>query len=210
MKKIFLILVVFISGFLFSGNIFIWIDENGTRHYTNVAPPPHISVEQIKESNSIYEKISSDRNRDYAFKVLKVYDGDTIKVDGLGLIFKIRLAGIDAPEIGYKGRKSQPFSQKSKSHMERLVGNRLVQLKSYGIGGYNRQLAEVFVNGKNVNLEMIRTGLAEVYTGRRPETLDSKRYFAEESKARSNNTGMWVQKKSYQSPKQWRTQNLGR
>ena len=167
--------ILFLSFFLY-GNIYFWTDENGIKHFTNIAPPLNETVEELKESNPVFEN--------QQFKVLKVFDGDTIKVAGLDLIFKIRLAGIDSPEIGFNGKKSQPFSHKAQHYLVNLVDNKKVAIKSYGTGAYNRQLAEVFINGKNINIEMIKAGLAEVYTGRRPKNLDSQIYLKEELKAR--------------------------
>lgn len=203
-KQISYLLAAILCGALFLGSIYTWIDEDGTKHYSNVTLPPGISVEEIKESNTIFEKINTRQNHGQLFQVLKIYDGDTIQVKGMGLVFKIRLVGIDAPEIGYRGQKSQPFCKKSKSYLSFLVADQSVSLKSYGIGGYNRQLAEVFVGDKNINLEMIKAGLAEVYKGKRPKTLGSKMYLDAEAAAKKNRTGMWVQTSSYISPKQWR------
>ena len=165
------ILVVLLLSILFYGNIYFWTDENGIKHFTNLTPPLNETIEEFKETNTVFEN--------QLFRVLKVYDGDTIKVTGFDLTFKIRLVGIDSPEIGYKGQKSQPFSQKAKQHLESLLDNRKIAIKSYGTGAYNRQLAEVFVNNKNINMEMIKAGLAEVYTGRRPKKLDSQIFLME-------------------------------
>ena len=38
----------------------------------------------------------------HQFKVIRVYDGDTIKVEGYGTQAVIRLAGIDAPEAAIR------------------------------------------------------------------------------------------------------------
>jgi endonuclease YncB( thermonuclease family) len=208
MRKAFLhvLCILFLSGFLY-GNIYFWTDENGIKHFSNIAPPLNGTVEELKESHAVFQKLISGINKNQLFKVLKVFDGDTIKVAGLDLIFKVRLVGIDSPEIGYKGEKSQPFGQKAKLYLETLLGGRKIAIKSYGIGGYNRQLAEVFVGGKNINLEMIKAGLAEVYAGRQPENLDSRIYLKEELKARRAQKGMWVQGRSYKSPRQWRKEH---
>jgi len=48
----------------------------------------------------------------------------------------------------------------------------MVDIKSYGQDRYGRTLAVVFVDGKNVNLEMIKAGLAEVYRGPPASSLD--------------------------------------
>jgi len=193
------ILVVLLLSILFYGNIYFWCDENGTKHFTNIAPPLNGTVEELKESNAVF--------KNQLFKVLKVFDGDTIKVTGLDLIFKIRLVGIDSPEIGFNGQKSQPFSQKAKYYLASLLDNKKVAIKSYGTGAYNRQLAEVFVGNKNINIEMIRAGLAEVYTGNRPKNLDSQIYLKEELKARRAKKGVWIQGDAYKSPRQWRKEH---
>ncbi len=197
MFKIFiLLLIIFSCSFLFLGNIYFWTDENGIRHFSNIAPARNQNVEEFEESNSVF--------KGQKFKVIKIYDGDTIKATGLDLHFKIRLVGIDCPETGYGAREDQPFSRKAKQYLEKLLGNQKIAIKSYGTGGYNRQLAEIFVNGRNVNLEMIKAGFAEVYKGRRPKKLDSKTYLREESRAKRAGKGMWAQGNSYISPRQWR------
>ncbi|MFH2059923.1 MAG: thermonuclease family protein [Pseudomonadota bacterium] len=206
-KKIFSILSILLCGIFLLGNIYFWTDEDGTRHFSNVTLPEGKSVEELKESNTVYQKLNSPKNKTQTFNVLKVYDGDTIQVKGLGLIFKIRMVGIDAPEIGYEGQESQPFSQRSKKYLQTFIDQKQVLLKSYGIGGYNRQLAEVFLDDKNINLEIIRAGLAEVYQGKLPKTLDSKSYLEEELKAKNARVGMWVQTSSYKSPKVWRKEH---
>ena len=198
-KAVIRFLVIFLLSNLFYGNIYFWTDENGIKHFTNITPPLNETVEESKESNAVFEN--------QLFRVLKVFDGDTIKVTGFDLTFKIRLVGIDSPEIGFKGQKSQPFSQKAKQHLAGLVDNKKVAINSYGTGAYNRQLAEVFVNNKNINIEMIRAGLAEVYTGRRPKKLDSQIYLKEELRARRAQKGMWIQGSTYNSPRQWRKEH---
>ncbi len=196
--------VIFLSGFFLFGNIYFWTDDGGVKHYSNLIPPPDRYVEELKETQKTFDRLTDDESPVQSFKVLKVFDGDTLKVAAMNMVFTIRLAGIDAPEIGYKGQKSQPFSQKSRKYLESLVRNRFVKLKGHGSGGYNRQLAEVFLDGKNINLEMIRQGLAEVYPGRPPKTLDLIPYREAESKARKSGKGMWRQGKTYQSPGRWR------
>jgi hypothetical protein len=48
----------------------------------------------------------------------------------------------------------------------------LVEVKSYGTDRYGRTLGVIFVGGKNVNLEMVRAGLTEVYRGKPADVLD--------------------------------------
>ena len=201
-----ILLILFLSIFLY-GNIYFWIDENGTKHFTNVSPPQNQTVEEQKESRTIFKKLSSKKNKSRLFKVVKIFDGDTIKVKGFDLTFKIRLVGIDCPEIGFNKRKNQPFGLKAKQYLIQLLDNKKVAIKTYGTDAYNRQLAEVFADNKNINLEMIKAGLAEVYTGRRPKNLDSQTYLKGQEKARQAGIGMWKQGRFYKTPRQWRKEN---
>ena len=132
-------------------------------------------------------------------------DGDTIKVSGNGSKITIRLVGIDAPETSKRKNESgQPFSRKSTKHLASLVLNKSVTVKSYGIGRYGRTLGVVFVNGMNVNLEMVKVGLAEVYRGKPARGLDMDPYWKAEKEAMEAGVGMWSLRDKYVSPSDWR------
>lgn len=139
------------------------------------------------------------------YHVLRVIDGDTIDLDDLKKKVTVRLVGIDAPELG-KGKydSSQPFARVAENHLTGLVGNRIVDLKAFGTDRYGRMLAEVFVDNKNVNIEMLKAGLAEVYRGDYPAPgLNLKPYWQAEEEARKARLGMWSQSQ-YMSPREWR------
>ncbi len=95
-----------------------------------------------------------------------VYDGDTVTVTidlGFNIDFgelTLRLHGIDAPEMRgpekVEGRKSRDWLR------ERLAGREfIVQTIRDRKGKYGRYLAIIWVDGVNVNEEMVRLGLAE-------------------------------------------------
>ena len=95
------------------------------------------------------------------FKCTRVTDGDTITVVAGGQEFTIRLVGIDAPEKSRKKHEpGQPFSQVSTKYLAGMVLNKDVDIRSYGTDRYGRTLGVVNVYGKNVNLEMVKSGLA--------------------------------------------------
>ena len=132
-------------------------------------------------------------------------DGDTVKITGNGEKITVRLVGIDAPETSKKkNQPGQPFSKKSTKYLASLVLNKSVEVKSYGTDRYGRTLGVVFVGDKNVNLEMIKAGLAEVYRGRPAKGLDIKPYWDAESGAKKAGIGMWSLGDKYISPKEWR------
>jgi len=59
------------------------------------------------------------------FKVIEVYDGDTIRAEGHGTEIRVRLAGIDAPEIHRDVReKGQPYGQEAREYLESMILNK--------------------------------------------------------------------------------------
>lgn len=178
-------------------DVFQWTDAHGVRHFSNISPPERGEVSRVEER--LTGRLSGTR-----FRVVKIFDGDTIKVTGAGLTFKVRLVGIDAPETGWKGQAGQPFAHEATQILTRLLTDRSVRLAQYGTGGYNRILAEVFTNGKNINLEMVQKGMAEVYRGRLPKDLDRSAYRAFQDLARRNRAGIWSLGRDYVSPRDWR------
>jgi len=139
------------------------------------------------------------------FKVVQVYDGDTIKAVGHDIEIKVRLVGIDAPETSKGIRKAgQPFGQKAEKYLTGLVLNKVVDIKGYGADRYGRILAEIYIDDRNINLEMVKSGYAEVYSGNPPRGFFIKAYKDAEEWARSARQGIWSQGENYISPALWR------
>jgi len=143
-----------------------------------------------------------------SFTVKYVDDGDTIICENRDITIRVRLVGINAPETGRNKKDAgQPFSQESKLVLEKLVLKKVVDIKGYGLDDYNRVLAVVNSGGKNINLEMIRQGMAEVYKGSPPEGFNTEVYRKAEEEAKESLRGIWSQGDKYISPSQWRRTN---
>ena len=139
------------------------------------------------------------------FKVTRVYDGDTVKAQGHDIEIKIRMIAIDASEISKEKRDpGQPYSQQAKKYLASLVLNKTVDIKGYGLDRYNRILGVIYLGDRNINLEMVRAGLAEVYRGKPPRHLEMEPYLEAEKRAREAQKGMWTLGDKYISPKDWR------
>jgi endonuclease YncB( thermonuclease family) len=82
--------------------------------------------------------------------------------------------------------------------------NKVIDIKGYGLGRYNRILGEIYLRGSNINLEMVKQGLAEVYRGKPPRGFYLIPYRNAEREARESMRGMWSLGDKYVSPKQWR------
>lgn len=114
--------------------------------------------------------------------VVGIHDGDTLRMLSGRNTVKVRLFGIDAPELG------QPFSQASRERLAALTFNKTIRLVSRGKDAYGRQLADVILsNGTNVNHEMVRSGMA-FYFRRYVRSNDLERL---ENEARRARRGVW-------------------
>jgi micrococcal nuclease len=139
------------------------------------------------------------------YQVTHVIDGDSIKVDYGTKKITVRLVGIDAPETPMRRNQTgQPFNQRSKKHLSSLVLNQVVDIKSYGFDGDGRMLGEVFGDDRNINIEMVKAGLAEVNRGTPASGLDMELYWKAEREAKVAKRGVWVQGDKYVSPMEWR------
>ncbi len=140
------------------------------------------------------------------FKVTGVHDGNTIQAVGHDVEIEVRLMGIDAPEISHKkGQPSQPYAHKAKEHLTKLIHGKVVDVNGYGLDRDGRVLGVVYLNGKNINQEMVKEGLAEVYRGKVTRTdFNLMPYHAVEREARNLQKGIWSMGTIYVSPKVWR------
>ena len=93
--------------------------------------------------------------------MLSIHDGDTFTVSIDGRKEKVRLIGIDAPELA-----QQPWGSRAQAALETLVKDRAVRLETdiAERDQYGRLLAYVYVDETFVNLELIRQGQAVLYT----------------------------------------------
>ncbi len=104
----------------------------------------------------------------------------------------VSLAGIDAPEITrIKSGSGHPYGQRAKEYLAELILNELVDIKAYGQDTNDRILGVVFLEGKNINLEIVRAGLAEVCRGKAPKGLNLEPYLKVEAEARKAKRGIW-------------------
>ncbi|MFH1153722.1 MAG: thermonuclease family protein [Pseudomonadota bacterium] len=184
-------------------DIYTWTGQDGVQTFSNITRPPLPDTVTTLQEKSPFPTAPDGMALDM-FKVTAVFDGDTLKATGNRLTIIVRLAGIDTPETGRRAIPGQPFSQTATRMLKQMVLGKTVAMKGYGTGGYNRVLAELFVGTANVNLELVRAGLAEVYKGTLPKGFDPGPYFHAQARAQHLALGMWSLGPRYESPKQWR------
>lgn len=105
---------------------------------------------------------------------------------------RVSLAGIDAPEISrIKENPGQPYRQHAKEYLAELVLNKVVEIKGYGLDRNDDVSGVIFLKGKNINIEMIRAGLAEVSGEELPRDFDLGPYRKAQNEAMKAERGMW-------------------
>jgi micrococcal nuclease len=120
----------------------------------------------------------------HLWRVVGVHDGDTITcLDENNQQQKIRMAEIDAPELG------QDFGKVSRDAMAGMVFGKTVEVVDDGKDRYGRWIGHVFVNGDEVNRQMVATGNAWHYAAYSKD----KSLAALQSQAQAERLGLWAQ-----------------
>ena len=132
-------------------------------------------------------------------KVIGVADGDTLTcLTADKTQIKVRLAQIDAPESG------QPYGQASKRTLSDLVFGKEVTIDSETTDRYGRTVATVRSGGSDINIKMVQTGMAWVYT----KYARDRAYFEAEAASKAARRGLWDDPKAI-SPEEWRRKGVG-
>lgn len=130
------------------------------------------------------------------YHVVRIIDGDTFDATDGTIRFRVRIAGIDAPE------KGAPFATHATAHLRTLIADRAVTLApvASGMDRYHRVLAQVHMSGGDVGVALIIQGLAAYWRpGCRDYVegsdvkydYDPRPYVAAEATARAAKRRMW-------------------
>ena len=140
----------------------------------------------------------------------RIIDGDSLEINNN----KIRLFGIDAPEIKQICKKpylvisflvSLSFQKKyecgllATNQLKKLIDNKTVKCISENKDRYNRYLSICYLKNKDINSWLVKNGYAIAYR------RYSKKYVLEEQHAEKNKLGIW--QGTFQNPEEWRKKN---
>ena len=126
--------------------------------------------------------------------VRAVHDGDTLTChDTEGGAHKIRLRGIDAPEV------SQAWGRESSAALSRKVAGRRVAVVTQGHDKHGRLLGTLWIDDRDINREMVAEGHAWVFGGIAPDPD----LVEAESAARRERRGLWADSHP-EEPSHWR------
>jgi endonuclease YncB( thermonuclease family) len=132
--------------------------------------------------------------------VRHVADGDTVTVvTDEGTKLRVRLYGIDAPEIRHINRRTgiiskpgQPYGEEAYRALEGKVLHKRVKVQIMDIDRYRRMVAIVYLGDRDINREMVQEGYAWAYREYLHGPYASE-YIEAENEARSKHLGLWQQ-----------------
>lgn len=116
-------------------------------------------------------------------QIVGVHDGDSATLRTNSQTYKLRLQGIDAPELG------QEFGRRSKQGLSDLIFGTEVSVTDMGKDRYGRTLAIIHCDGVNINQKMVEQGWAWHYK----KYSSDKQLSKGESLARKEKKGLWQQ-----------------
>lgn len=132
--------------------------------------------------------IAAAQSRPLVGRVVAISDGDTITVlDAGNTQYRVRFQGIDAPEA------KQAFGAKSKQHLSDMIFGKQVSVEWNARDRYQRILGKVMLDGRDINLEQLKSGMAWYYRAyeRDVAAADRKPYADAEAGARVARSGLW-------------------
>jgi endonuclease YncB( thermonuclease family) len=149
----------------------------------------------ISHSCSGYSGTINDSWQDHSYVVIKITDGDTFVATDGNLRFRVRMAGLDAPE------KAQPYGKVASTALSGMINGKNVTIQPVGSGidPYGRVLGKVYMDGSEVALNLISQGLSTYYRPRCVEYPENKKeydydprgYVEAEKMARTKKLNMW-------------------
>lgn len=142
--------------------------------------------------------------------VTKVIDGDSIHITTPEQTkLKVRLYGIDAPETliinhhtGQVNKPGQPYSEESWKALENKIMGKRVRMDILDIDKYRRMVGMVWLDDRNIDLEMVREGYAEAFIEYLKPPYRSQ-FLEAEKEALSHKRGIWSLS-DYERPRDFR------
>lgn len=126
---------------------------------------------------------------------IQIVDGDTFDLDGR----RIRLHGIDAPEIGQlcsQNNKDYDCGKASKDYLSYLLSGEKLTCQKLSQDRWGRAVATCKAGNNDIGRMMVRHGWAVAHTEYSAEYVKDKEF------ARDNGLGLWA--KAFALPKEWR------
>jgi len=128
-------------------------------------------------------------------RVVDVHDGDSLRLNYEGVSLRIRLYGVDCPELLQLG------GAEARALTQQLAYGRVLVVESKGQDRYGRVIGRVFlVSGNTLSRELVKAGRCWWYYKYAP---DDQTLAELEAEAKENKRGLWANP-SPTPPWEWR------
>jgi micrococcal nuclease len=127
-------------------------------------------------------------------RVIQIVDGHTIIVDYNGKYEKVALLYVNTPEpVPAYNKRNIPLGKIASDYTERRLKGKYVDLEFEGpfSGRYGSLLVYVYVDGVNLNLELVKQGLSPYYTEYGSSLKYDKEFTEAEAYARIHKLNIW-------------------
>lgn len=161
-------------------------------------PAPVGVMAQSQPSAKAAEQLPEIPKRDFSgaerCRVVSIADGDTITIERGGQTERLRLLGIDTPETKDPRKEVQYYGKEASEFLSNLLRGEEVYVVTETKAAkdkYGRTLAHVYraPDGLWANLELVRQGYAQVYSGEAFQDINL--FLAYQRKARESEKGLW-------------------
>jgi micrococcal nuclease len=133
-------------------------------------------------------------------QVVRIVNGQTIETTRMGKALRVRLAGIEAPDI-----QQQPWGQAAKQQLESMVGEKIATIELDGEPDkFGRHWAYVWQDGKLLNEQLLKEGYV-LWNGRSSDRKYDDRLEKAQAWGRIMGRGIWDDKQPMrQTPAEFR------
>lgn len=127
-------------------------------------------------------------------ELVRVIDGDTIRIMFEGEERKVRYLLIDTPETNNSPEADQLFAEEATQRNYEILTSGKLAIE-FGVGDredkYDRLLAYIYVDGESVQKKLLEEGLARVAYLYEPNTRDEDVFKESEAIAKKAGLGIW-------------------
>ncbi|MFP3918966.1 thermonuclease family protein [Lysinibacillus telephonicus] len=159
------------------------------------------SLSNVKDEATVKTVESNDDNSSYdissfkEFPLVSVVDGDTIKILYNGSTELVRFLLVDTPETNHPTLGQQPYGEEAKEYTKKLLEDQESVYLEFDVSyrdKYNRLLAYIYTeDGKNVQEELLKNGLARVAYIYEPNTKHVDWFESVQKNAQKQAIGIW-------------------
>jgi len=127
-------------------------------------------------------------------RVTAVVDGDTIDVRVAEGMERVRIIGLDTPELGRDGAADECYAQEARAYVDDALAGRTVTLfpdpTQDDVDQYGRLLRHVYVDERSIALGVIEDGAGREFTFDEPYG-GQEAHLAAQDAARDDSRGLW-------------------